>query len=176
MVTLCRETLPLVATPSLAAATAFSTLEVWLPLPPRNPSSHTDFGDKGIRFGTAEIYAVVDHFPEVQDCIAVGQRRPGESDEQVLLFLKTGTSDFNQVRGQIQEAIREQLSPRHVPAHILHVNDIPCTSNGKVIEMVVKAIVCKSRVANIDSVANPECLAEYRKFADLPSSSGEAKL
>ncbi|KAJ4310572.1 hypothetical protein N0V84_010907 [Fusarium piperis] len=130
----------------------------------------------GIRFGTAEIYAVVDHFPQVQDCIAVGQRRPGESDEQVLLFLKTGTSDFNQVRGQIQEAIREQLSPRHVPAHILHVNDIPCTSNGKVIEMVVKAIVCKSKVANIDSVANPECLAEYRKFADLPSSSGEAKL
>ncbi|KAJ4205936.1 hypothetical protein NW759_014413 [Fusarium solani] len=130
----------------------------------------------GIRFGTAEIYAVVDHFSQVQDCIAVGQRRPGESDEQVLLFLKTSASDFNQVRGQIQEAIREQLSPRHVPAHILHVNDIPCTSNGKVIEMVVKAIVCKSRVANIDSVANPECLAEYRKFADLPSSSGEAKL
>ncbi|KAH7232702.1 hypothetical protein B0J15DRAFT_572192 [Fusarium solani] len=130
----------------------------------------------GIRFGTAEIYAVVDHFSQVQDCIAVGQRRPGESDEQVLLFLKTSASDFNQVRGQIQEAIREQLSPRHVPAHILHVNDIPCTSNGKVIEMVVKAIVCKSRVANIDSVANPECLAEYRKFVDLPSSSGEAKL
>ncbi|KAJ4154468.1 hypothetical protein NW754_001417 [Fusarium falciforme] len=130
----------------------------------------------GIRFGTAEIYGVVDHFPQVEDCIAVGQRRPGESDEQVLLFLKTSTSDFNQIRDQVQEAIREQLSPRHVPAHILHVNDIPCTSNGKTIEMVVKAIVCKSKVANIDSVANPECLAEYKKFADLPSSSGEAKL
>ncbi|KAH6999427.1 hypothetical protein EDB80DRAFT_754039 [Ilyonectria destructans] len=130
----------------------------------------------GIRFGSAEIYGVVDQFTEVEDSIAVGQRRPGESDEQVLLFLKTKTSNFGKVREDIREAIREQLSSRHVPAHIFQVNDIPCTSNGKNIEMVVKAIVCKSKVANIDSVANPECLAEYTKFADLPSSASEAKL
>ncbi|KAH7037080.1 uncharacterized protein B0I36DRAFT_371786 [Microdochium trichocladiopsis] len=130
----------------------------------------------GIRFGTAEIYAVVDQIAQIEDCIAVGQRRPGENDEQVLLFLKTEAADFDGLQQKVKAAIREQVGPRQVPAYICQVRDIPYTLNGKKIEMVVKSIVCKGKLTNLDSVANPECLEEYAKFADLPLSSEAARL
>ncbi|KAH7147311.1 hypothetical protein DER46DRAFT_514263 [Fusarium sp. MPI-SDFR-AT-0072] len=130
----------------------------------------------GIRFGTAEVYSLVDKLPDVEDCIAVGQRRPNESDEQVLLFLKMKTATFNKTKQAIRDMIREQLSPRHVPAHILEVKDIPYTLNGKKMESVVRDIVCKKRVGNLNSVANPECLCEFEKFAKLPSTAASPKL
>ncbi|KAM5347513.1 hypothetical protein ACJ41O_010518 [Fusarium nematophilum] len=130
----------------------------------------------GIRFGTAEIYGIVDQFSDVQDCIAVGQRRPDESDEQVLLFIKMKGINFNRTRENIRAAIMEQLSPRHVPAYILEVKDIPFTLNGKKMEMMVKNIVCKANIGNLSSVANPECLSEYEKFADLPLATSTPRL
>ncbi|RSL37986.1 hypothetical protein CEP53_015291 [Fusarium sp. AF-6] len=131
----------------------------------------------GIRFGTAEIYSVVEQFQGIEDCIAVGQRRPGESDEQVLLFLKMKKdSDIKKAKEEIRAAIRKQLSPRHVPAHILQVKDIPYTLNGKKMEILVRAVVCKANLGNLSSVANPECLAEYEKFINLPVAGLVAKL
>ncbi|KAI8686847.1 hypothetical protein LRP88_14949 [Fusarium phalaenopsidis] len=131
----------------------------------------------GIRFGTAEIYGVVDKFPDVEDCIAVGQRRQGEADEQVLLFLKTKkATGFASVEEEIRDAIREQLSPRHIPAHAFEVRDIPHTLNGKKMETVVRDIVCKSKVGNLSSVANPECLRDYERFADLSATTAVSRL
>ncbi|KAI1504476.1 hypothetical protein F5X99DRAFT_15882 [Biscogniauxia marginata] len=131
----------------------------------------------GVRFGAAELYGIVDKFPQVQDCIAVGQRRPSDSDEQVLLFLKMKDSPLRpDLRAEVLKAIRQQLSPRHAPAHILEVKDIPYTMNGKKIEGLVKEIVCGREPKVGGTAVNPESLDEYRKFVDLPSVRSGAKL
>lgn len=91
----------------------------------------------GVRFGSAEIYAVVEggQFPYVADSVVVGQRRPGkDDDERVLLFVKLHDAKAGLSPQQIDDmkkAIRIAYSPRHVPAHIFAVKDIPVTSNGK---------------------------------------------
>ncbi|TPX15237.1 uncharacterized protein E0L32_004514 [Thyridium curvatum] len=131
----------------------------------------------GVRFGAAELYGIVDQFSEVQDCIAVGQRRKLDADEQVLLFLKVKTPPLSDgLRDRIRTTIRKQLSSRHVPAHILEVQDIPYTMNGKRIENLVKDVVC-GRTAKVGgTAANPESLEEYEKFVDLPLVQSSAKL
>lgn len=130
-----------------------------------------------MRFGAAELYGIVDQFSEVQDCIAVGQRRKLDADEQVLLFLKVKTPPLSDgLRDRIRTTIRKQLSSRHVPAHILEVQDIPYTMNGKRIENLVKDVVC-GRTAKVGgTAANPESLEEYEKFVDLPLVQSSAKL
>ncbi|RVX73630.1 hypothetical protein B0A52_02520 [Exophiala mesophila] len=97
---------------------------------------------RGVRFGTAELYSVLDKFPQIADYIAVGQRRPEDRDEQVLLFLKmkSGRLDKELIMS-IKSSIRKSLSARHVPALIEQVDDIPYTLNGKRVENVVKDIV-----------------------------------
>ncbi|KAL6253183.1 hypothetical protein RBB50_000905 [Rhinocladiella similis] len=132
----------------------------------------------GIRFGTAELYGIVDKFPDVVDCIAVGQRRDHDTDERVLLFLKLAQRPLTKdLETRIKTAIKTELSARHVPSYILEVADIPYTANGKKIENVVKDIV-SGRVPKIGGTAvNPECLDEYKTFADLePAPPVKAKL
>ncbi|KAL6405406.1 acetoacetate-CoA ligase [Ilyonectria robusta] len=81
----------------------------------------------GVRFGTADLYNIVYKFPQVEDCIAVGQRRPKDNDERVLLFLKMrdNTRLEDSLRADIAKAIRKDLSGRHIPAYIFQVRDIP---------------------------------------------------
>jgi acetoacetyl-CoA synthetase len=112
---------------------------------------------------------VLEGFPEVLDCVACGQRRPGDADERVLLFLKMsdGSHLDETLRSRVRHAIRKQLSARHVPSHILEVADIPCTLNGKKTERVVSDVVNGRKPRALGSIANPECLNEYEKIADL---------
>lgn len=133
--------------------------------------------ETGVRFGTAELYGIVDKFDEVEDCIAVGQRREEDTDEQVLLFLKLKKGPLHDsLRERIRNAIRTSLSPRHVPAYTLEVADIPYTANGKKIENIVRDVV-SGRVPKVGGTAvNPECLEGYKQFASLPSPSTKAKL
>ncbi|KAJ3460911.1 hypothetical protein MRS44_011778 [Fusarium solani] len=132
----------------------------------------------GVRFGTAEIYDVVSRFAEVDDSIAVGQRRPQDQEEQVLLFVKTrdGATFDKALESKIRDAIKTLLSPRHVPAHILHVKDIPYTMSGKKVEKAVKSVVTGERVQNAGAISNAECLKEYEKYASLPDIKWAAKL
>ncbi|KAF9769515.1 hypothetical protein IL306_013063 [Fusarium sp. DS 682] len=130
----------------------------------------------GVRFGTSELYSVVDKFPDVADCIAVGRRLHEGDDEQVVLFLKMKEPAFNQTVEKIRDAIRQNLSPRHVPARIVEAKDIPYTLNGKKMETLVRDILCKRKIGNLGSVANPECLSEYEKFADMPFETTSARL
>lgn len=132
----------------------------------------------GVRFGTAELYAVLDSFCEVQDCIGVGQKLLHSKDEQVLLFVKlqSPTSPLDKIlRSRIRTAIRTALSARHVPAHILQVADIPYTINGKKMENLVRSIVEGKDVGARRMISNPECLKEYERFVAL-SSGREVKL
>jgi acetoacetyl-CoA synthetase len=123
----------------------------------------------GVRIGTAEIYRVVESIDEVEESVAIGQLWPPDqpTDTRVVLFVKL--SDGRNLDPSLEERIRQDIrtraSPRHVPAKIVQVYDIPCTKNGKVVELAVKAAVHGMPVGNTDALANPEAL---ELFKDLP--------
>ncbi|KIP06965.1 hypothetical protein PHLGIDRAFT_106267 [Phlebiopsis gigantea 11061_1 CR5-6] len=124
----------------------------------------------GVRFGSAEIYSVLDQFrEELEDTLCVGQRRPEDKDERVLLFLKMrpGVRFGESLVARVREAIRKGLSARHVPAYIFEIQDIPYTVNNKKIEIAVKQIVSGSNLKPSGTVANPESLQLYYKYRHL---------
>ena len=118
----------------------------------------------GVRIGTAEIYRVVEAFPEIEDSLAVGQQ--WEGDERVILFVKMneGEQFGEELKKKLMDAIRSGCSPRHVPAKTVPVPDIPYTINGKKVEIAVKKILHGSEALNKDALANPESLLF---FSDL---------
>ncbi|KAJ7267603.1 hypothetical protein B0H12DRAFT_116954 [Mycena haematopus] len=134
----------------------------------------------GVRFGAAEIYSVLEDFSTtISDMVCVGQRRPQDEDERVLLFVKMHAGHVldDTLVGRIKNAVRTGLSPRHVPAYIFAVDDIPYTSNGKRIEIAVKEIVSGVDTKPSGTVANPESLKLYYKYRDLePNLPRRAKM
>ncbi|KAI9836767.1 MAG: hypothetical protein M1819_000932 [Sarea resinae] len=123
----------------------------------------------GVRFGSAEIYAIVEKIPDIDDSICVGQRRPQDNDEAVVLFVKMKPSSrlTRQLREEIKKAIREARSPRHVPKYIFEITEIPYTVNGKKIELAVKQIVSGQPLKPNGAVANPASFASYQRFFDI---------
>ena len=119
----------------------------------------------GVRIGTSEIYQVVESHLKVEDSVAVGRNVDG--DEEILLFLKLKDnqtlSDF--IIDEIKILIKNKCSPRHIPAIIIQVEDIPYTINGKKIEIAIKRIINGEKDINIESVSNPECLEQYKEIA-----------
>jgi acetoacetyl-CoA synthetase len=115
------------------------------------------------------LYGTLEQFPEIEDSIAVGQLREGDTDEKVLMFLRMRGGEIlqNELRDRICTAIRSALSPRHVPAFIMQVTDIPYTKNGKKIENIVRAIVSGRNPKASNTISNPESLAEYYKFVKI---------
>jgi acetoacetyl-CoA synthetase len=120
----------------------------------------------GIRIGTAEIYAQVEQVPEVLEALAIGQ--DFENDVRVVLFvrLKPGAVLDEKLVAAINKKIRDGASPRHIPARIVAVADIPRTKSGKITEIAVRDVVHGREVKNKEALANPEALALYK---DLPA-------
>ena len=120
----------------------------------------------GVRIGTAEIYRQVEQIEEVLDCVAVGQK--WEDDERVILFVKLreGLELDDTLRKRIAKQIRANTTPRHVPAKILQVTDIPRTISGKISEIAVRATIHGNPVKNTDALANPRTLEEYAQLRD----------
>ena len=125
----------------------------------------------GVRFGSSEIYNVVQTFEEIADSVCVGQMSSCKTEERVLLFLKMkeGISFSESLVKRLNIAIREKLSPRHVPALTLPIEDIPYTLNGKKIEVAVKTVIAGREVTNKASIMNPESL---ELFKNIPQLSG----
>ncbi|KAJ3781487.1 acetoacetyl-CoA synthetase [Lentinula aff. detonsa] len=125
----------------------------------------------GVRFGSGEIYTVMERYNTIiEDCICVGQRRANiDEHERVLLFLKMrpGNNFTATLENEIRSNIRTALSARHVPTHIFEVEDIPVTINGKKIEIAVKQIVSGSNLKPSGTVANPESLNLYYKYKNI---------
>lgn len=121
----------------------------------------------GVRIGTAEIYRVIDTIPGIVDSLVVGQRQG--DDERVILFLKMneGQALTEDLIKDVGTQIRKYCSPRHVPALVLPVRDIPYTINGKKVEIAVKKIIHNQDVTNKDALANPESLEFYRDLPEL---------
>jgi acetoacetyl-CoA synthetase len=119
----------------------------------------------GVRIGTAEIYRIVDQMPEVVESLVVGQN--WENDVRVILFVKLqpGVELTEELAETIKKRIRENASPRHVPARILAAPDIPRTVSGKISELAVRELIHHRPVKNTEALANPESL---KYFQDLP--------
>ncbi|MFW9265605.1 acetoacetate--CoA ligase [Pseudomonas sp. NR3] len=121
----------------------------------------------GVRIGTAEIYRQVEKVEEVLDSVAIGQQWQG--DVRVVLFvrLREGLVLDDALEQKIRQVIRANTTPRHVPAKILAVNDIPRTISGKVVELAVRNVVHGEAVKNTDALANPEALEQFRGRVEL---------
>jgi len=123
----------------------------------------------GVRIGTAEIYRQVEQLDEVTEAIVIGQ--DWDNDVRVILFviLADGVRLDDALQKRIKSQIRQGASPRHVPAKIIQVSDIPRTKSGKITELAVRDIVAGREVANIEALANPGALELYRDLAELQS-------
>ena len=123
----------------------------------------------GVRIGTAEIYRQVESLPEIQEAIVVGQ--DFDNDVRVVLFvvLKPGIALDKALEDKIKASIRSGTTPRHVPARIVAVRDIPRTKSGKITELAVRDVIHGREVKNQEALANPEALDLYRDLAELRS-------
>jgi acetoacetyl-CoA synthetase len=125
----------------------------------------------GVRIGTAEIYRQVEKIDEVEESVAIGQLWPPAkpTDTRVVLFvrLRPGFSLDEDLVEKIKARIKANTTPRHVPAKVIQVTDIPRTKNGKVVELAVRSVVHGAKVANTDALANPEALDLFRKIPAL---------
>lgn len=130
----------------------------------------------GVRFGSAEIYSVIERrfANRVHDSLCVGQRRPADQDETVMLFLlmKPGHRFDTALVSEVREAIRRDLSKRHVPKYIFETPEIPTTINMKKVELPVKQIVSGQRIKPSGTLANPQSLDFYYQFAKVEELVG----
>lgn len=116
---------------------------------------------------------MVEKIPGIADSLCVGQRRPHDQDETVLLFVKMGKGHkFTEgLKSTIRVAIRKDRTPRHVPKYIFEVKDIPYTINGKKIELAVKALISQGVSKANGAVANPEALEYYKQFYTIEKAA-----
>lgn len=123
----------------------------------------------GVRIGTAEIYRQVEQLEEVVESIVIGQ--PWQDDVRVVLFvrLREGLALDDALKARIKQRIRANTTPRHVPAVVAQVADIPRTRSGKIVELAVRDVVAGRDVKNREALANPEALELFRDRAELAS-------
>jgi acetoacetyl-CoA synthetase len=121
----------------------------------------------GVRIGTAEIYRQVEKLPDVVESIAIGQQ--WEDDVRVVLFvvLREDVHLDDALKQRIRQVVREGATPRHVPAKIVAVKDIPRTKSGKITELAVRAVVHGETVNNTEALANPEALGYFENLPEL---------
>ena len=121
----------------------------------------------GVRIGTGELYSALTGMPEIQESLAVGQRF--KDDVRIVLFIvpASGITLDEPLRQRIRDRIRSATTPRHVPARILAVPDLPRTHSGKASEIAVRATIEGESVRNLAALANPEALAHFRNLIEL---------
>jgi acetoacetyl-CoA synthetase len=121
----------------------------------------------GVRIGTAEIYRQVEQVPEVVEALAVGQEHQGDTRIVLFVVLRDGAELDDALRDRIRTQVRANTTPRHVPAKVVAVAEIPRTRSGKITELAVRAVLHGEPVANIEALANPEALELYRNLPEL---------
>jgi acetoacetyl-CoA synthetase len=121
----------------------------------------------GVRIGTAEIYNQVEQMPEILEALCIGQ--DWDNDVRVVLFVRLapGITLDDDLEKRIKTKIRTGATPRHVPARIVAVTDIPRTKSGKITELAVRDVVHGRSVKNKEALANPEALDLYRRISEI---------
>ncbi|MGH7886906.1 MAG: AMP-binding enzyme, partial [Candidatus Binatia bacterium] len=119
------------------------------------------------RIGTAEIYRPIEAMPEILECLAVGQE--WNNDARIILFVKLreGLTLDQELITRIKKLIREHASPRHVPAKVIRVPDIPRTRSGKIVELAVRDLIHNRPIENLEALANPEALEAFEHIPEL---------
>ncbi|MCS6778076.1 MAG: acetoacetate--CoA ligase [Geminicoccaceae bacterium] len=123
----------------------------------------------GVRIGTAEIYRQVEQIDEVLESVCVGQEWDGDTRVVLFVKLREGLVLDDALRERIRRRIRENTTPRHVPAKIVQVADIPRTMSGKITELAVRDVIHGRPVANVEALANPQALELFRDLPELRS-------
>ena len=121
----------------------------------------------GVRIGTAEIYRQVEALDEVVESLVIGQRWDGDVRVVLFVVLRPGAVLDDALVAEIRTRIRSGASPRHVPARVLAVTDLPRTRSGKLTELAVRDVVEGRAVKNAEALANPEALDEFRDRDEL---------
>lgn len=123
----------------------------------------------GVRIGTAEIYRQVEQLDDIVESLVIGQQ--WDRDERIVLFvrLREGATLTPELEGRIRQRIRANTTPRHVPARIVQVTDIPRTKSGKIVELAVRDVVHGRDIRNSEALANPEALNQFRDRSELRS-------
>ncbi|MDH3643182.1 MAG: acetoacetate--CoA ligase, partial [Gammaproteobacteria bacterium] len=121
----------------------------------------------GVRIGTAEIYRQVEQIESVLESICVGQEWDGDTRVVLFVVMQPGHTLDEALIGDIRTRIREHASPRHVPAKVIEVPDIPRTMSGKIVELAVREVVHGRAVKNTSALANPEALEYFRDLQEL---------
>jgi len=121
----------------------------------------------GVRIGTAEIYRQVEKLPEVMESLVIGQ--DWDNDVRVVLFvhLREGATLDAALVDRFKRQIRDNTTPRHVPAKIVAITDIPRTRSPKIVELAVRNVVHGQPVRNVESLGNPEALEQFRNRPEL---------
>jgi acetoacetyl-CoA synthetase len=121
----------------------------------------------GVRIGTAEIYRQVEQLPEVLESLVIGQQWQG--DERVVLFVRLRDDQTldQALAERIRAHIRVNTTPRHVPARVVQVSEIPRTKSGKIVELAVRDVVHGRPVNNREALANPDALEQFRNRPEL---------
>jgi len=123
----------------------------------------------GVRIGTAEIYRQVEKLDSVVESIVIGQDWDGDTRVVLFVRLRDGLRLTASIEEDIKKMIRANATPRHVPAKILQVADIPRTKSGKIVELAVRNVVHKEPVKNVEALANPEALEHFKDRIELRS-------
>ena len=121
----------------------------------------------GVRLGTSEIYSVVEKFKEIKESLVVGQS--WDNDIRIILFVVMDNDyilNYDLI-DRVTKQIRFKASPRHVPSKVISISDIPRTKNGKIVELAVKNTIEGNEIKNIQALANPEILKEYKNLKEL---------
>jgi acetoacetyl-CoA synthetase len=123
----------------------------------------------GVRIGTAEIYRQVEQLDDIIESLVIGQQ--WGHDERIVLFvrLRDGAALTTELQDRIRQRIRDNTTPRHVPARIIQVSDIPRTKSGKIVELAVRDVVHGREISNAEALANPEALNQFRNRPELQS-------
>jgi len=129
--------------------------------------SDTTLNPGGVRLGTAEIYNEVEKFEEIQESIVIGQS--WKNDIRIILFvvLNKGNNLTNEIKNKIKKTIKVKASPRHVPSKIISISEIPKTKNGKLVELAVKQTIEGETIRNLDALANPDSLKQFKNIREL---------
>lgn len=121
----------------------------------------------GVRIGTAEIYRQIERLPEIVEGIVIGQQWRGDVRTVLFVKLREGLTLDDELAARIREQIRTNTTPRHVPAKIMQVRDIPRTRSGKSVELAVRDLIHGRPVRNLEALANPEALLDFRDRPEL---------
>ena len=121
----------------------------------------------GVRLGTAEIYSEVEKFSEIKESLVIGQT--WDNDVRIILFvvLNDKCSLTKELIMKIKKEIKKNASPRHVPKKIFQIKEIPKTKNGKIVELAAKQIIEGEKIKNIEALANPDALNQFKKINEL---------